>query len=495
MRSLTRLLLLLAIAGVSRRLQAQRFAGRVTESAAGAPVAGAVVTVNDSAGSSLARTVTATDGSYRFTASRGASLRVIHTGYRPTTFTLSPEPGAEQRTVDLTLTPIPTVLEPVTVRDQSRCPTTSDGPLAFALWEQARAALLASVVAREASPANVRALLYDRDLDLKTSRVTAQKIIDSVYEASRAFVSGRAAAEYDRRGYYDAEKEAGRETFFAPDADVLLDSTFVRGHCLSVANGTGEHAQEVGLAFVPAPRSDSIVDIRGTIWLTREHPSLRSMEFTFTNLDHAATAVNAGGSLDFDEAPNGIVFEHRWRLHIPILERHDVRLLGRVITGVRLAGSHDKGGELAEVTWADGATWRAPMGTVRGSVSEEGGSRPVPDAVVRVHGTNIETRTDASGAFTIPPIIPGTYVVEATDTLFAEYGIAASKSATVDVGRAPLTGVVPLLRVPRFGCSGWTRAQARRSASPVPAIPPARSKCAARHTGRPFGSARCATHW
>src|SRR5262245_57810748 len=130
---------------------AQIARGAVRDSDTGAPVAGVVVLAIDSAAGVRARSVASGVGEYRVSIQRGVKLRFVRIGYRPEERPI-PAPENGVATVDVTMRALSQMLAPVEVRANANCPRRADASSTFALWDQARAALLAAVVAREANP-------------------------------------------------------------------------------------------------------------------------------------------------------------------------------------------------------------------------------------------------------------------------------------------------------------------------------------------------------
>ncbi|HEY4133172.1 MAG TPA: carboxypeptidase-like regulatory domain-containing protein, partial [Gemmatimonadaceae bacterium] len=119
--------------------------GVVNDTLLGSPVSAAVITVLDSAGASIGRTIA--DGQGRFTvtvAPRAAKLRVLRIGYRPREVALPADGAAE---LNFAMERIAPLLDAVRVSDRELCPGSEEHGAAFQLWEQARAGLLATVVA------------------------------------------------------------------------------------------------------------------------------------------------------------------------------------------------------------------------------------------------------------------------------------------------------------------------------------------------------------
>ncbi|HEY4217626.1 MAG TPA: hypothetical protein VGM67_10845 [Gemmatimonadaceae bacterium] len=429
----------LAVVGllcVTELLHAQRVSGHLRESASSGPVPGAVVSLLDSAGHTLARTLSAADGQYHLLGDgRGTSVHVIRIGFRPMTLPVHGTGGDGNIVVDFSLITLPTLLETVAVHDQARCPVVANAPAAFSLWEQARSALLASVVARDVDAPTVRLISYSRELDAR-SHIQSQAISDTIYVASRPVVASRTAAEFASKGFRDHNTKSAMVTFYGPDADVLLDSTFLQSHCISLREADGDHRDDIGIAFAPVPGQDSVVDVSGVLWLNRTVPALHTLTFRFTNLTFAEMDAAAGGDLLFTVPPNGVAMISHWNLHLPVMSPS---LTPPFLP--HLAGYSDVGGELAEASWHDGSSWIGPLATISGHVLGKDSHAPVPDAIVRFVGSHIETQTDSSGAFTFPLTVPGPYVIEARDELMADLGVSLIGTTKVVAERAPINNI------------------------------------------------------
>ena len=137
--------LLLLLAGPMR---AQIYQGFVRDSVSAAPISGVVVSALDSAGKSVFRTLSGQDGAYRLMVPASASrIRVQRIGYRLRDLAIAPS-TEETATLDIRLVALPSLLEPVRVFGTAACPKRRDNAQAQALYEQARAGLLATIVAR-----------------------------------------------------------------------------------------------------------------------------------------------------------------------------------------------------------------------------------------------------------------------------------------------------------------------------------------------------------
>lgn len=411
--------IVLAAAGSS--LAAQTLRGVVRDSASLAPVAGAVVMLLDSSGAVLRRNMSDERGRYGITLTAAArTLRFIRIGLQPREISLSsaPDPNAP---LDVSMLPATTTLSAVRVAEQSQCPRRKDEAASFALWEQARAGLLATVVAREASPAAMEALLFERTYDHFSSRITRFKVDHRVSSRmDRSFQSAFAAKEFVKTGFsYDS---AGTRILFGPDADVLLDEAFASAYCFRIADASRARPHQVGLAFAPAKRSDDRVDIDGTLWVDTAARALTDIEFRYVGLPSYTGPFNPGGMVSFRQMPNGVVVIDRFQLRAVVsgsqkqLKSSDVNARNDLLP-------MEFGGELAGATWDGGITWHGPLGTLRLHARKDSGL-PYPGVVVGLNDTHYRGTTDEQGDVMIPNLLPGPYKAEVWDSRTAAAGIA-----------------------------------------------------------------------
>lgn len=243
-----------------------------------------------------------------------ASLRVLRIGFSPRDV---PLPADRQQPVTIAMARLPALLASVHVSDRAVCGGSTDRGSALSLWEQARAGLLAAVVARETKPGRMNVLLFTTDQAPDSRLVRRQTLHLESGTTGRPFVAAARATDFAAHGYMQ-EDESGR-TLHAPDADILLDESFAATHCFTVAEDA-DHPGRVGLAFRPARDRDGIVDVRGTLWIRRDVPALETLEFRFTGLEPAFENARAGGSLTFRTMPNGLVYIERWTMRLPEVE-------------------------------------------------------------------------------------------------------------------------------------------------------------------------------
>lgn len=419
-------LLSVALAVPARHLSGQQVVGTVRDSASGRPVPGAVVLALDSLGQTVARGTTDQLGHYRLPASAAPQrLRVLRIGFRP--LESARLAGRAGRPVDLSLAAIPLLLDEVRVSAAPNCSKRADRAAALALLGQARAGLLATVVARAENRARMTRLVFERSLDRRDGRITQQSVrVAEGDVAAGSFVTARDAATFVRRGF--VEDNADGRTFFAPDAETLFDDRFSAGYCFHLVAPNRARPHQVGLGFAAATRRTGRVDIAGALWVDTLALALRDLEFRYAGLEPEVAALAPGGRVSFREMTNGNVLIDRWALRLvsgqlPARNTWDSGL--RTPTGAGLAqlDLHEIGGELARATWPDGSTWVAPLGALRVRVVGAGAG-PAAGAVVRLADTDYQATTDSAGLVTLTGLLPGPYTASVVDSQLAWLGIS-----------------------------------------------------------------------
>jgi len=458
-----RIALVAAIAAIALPLpsaaaQSQRIQGALTESATGEPVSGAVVSVLDSAGRFLIRTIANDSG--RFSAARfpgSRALHIVRIGYRP----IDRPIADSDSTFDLRLAPIASRLAALTATEGRVCPGKPGANEALELWEQARNGLLASVVARESNPPRLRIRTYWRTRDPVRKRIVKDSSVTKDLIADRSYVAARPAWAFEAEGYM-REHLGGDRDYFAPDEAVLLDPSFAATHCMRLVVADASHADQIGIGFEPADirGRDTVVDLDGTLWLDKQKPSLRSFEFEYTNLE--ARARGSGGTLTFATMPNGVPMIVSWHIHSVILaidmdspdavrRRPPPRSLR---TNVRVLGYQETGGETGYAIWPDGTHWNLGLSRIFGTVTDQAGTR-VPGARVWFSGGRDTVVSNDKGEFDFKYQFPGMYILVASDSTLAAQSItrsipiriflADSRDIPVQIILHPRSEILPLV--------------------------------------------------
>ncbi|OYV67882.1 MAG: hypothetical protein B7Z72_09110, partial [Gemmatimonadetes bacterium 21-71-4] len=402
-------------------LPAQRITGTVRDRVSRMPIPGAVITMSDGAGRTLRQLITDTAGRFGASVPPGrVRVRVLRIGFRPVQRTVEAAAGGTTA-IDLAMPEISIVLEAVHTSGEKICGDAArQGGAAAELWQQARAGLLATVVARRAVPAAVRVLSFRQVFDADGRRLLHQRAFVASGTSQRPFGAAASARDFERTGFV-VDADDGR-TYYAPDADVLLDPQFAANHCFSVTTDARRHPDEIGLAFEPAKNApDKIVDVAGTLWLRSGSPELRSMEFGYVRIEDAARDAGAGGTIDFSTMPNGVVVLSRWELTAPVLRRR--RSYAREPGGRQYDVTEVQhiGGILADASWPGGLHWHGPVGTLVGRVVRGDADTPARRVRVWLDATQDTVLTDADGRFTIADLLPGRYRLHAEDPALVRF--------------------------------------------------------------------------
>jgi hypothetical protein len=426
-------------------LSAQRVQGTVQDSALKQPLSGAVISVFDSAGGVTARTIANGSGAFALAAgSRAARLHVIRIGYFPRDIPLPADRPAGDVHLSFAMLRIPPILTTMHVSEKELCPGSEDRGAAFQLWDEARAGLLAGVVARETNPASVTALVFERHTAPRDNLVLQQQVGFRHGRTTRPFMSAATPQTFANEGYVDDDSAGGR-TYNAPDDEVLLDQSFASTHCFHLQQPDAAHVGENGLAFTPAPGRDTIADVAGVIWMDAAAPALRTLDFHYTGIEPAAEDAGTGGHIEFRSMENGASFIEQWALRLPVMERLIVVPVGpsapfdahrrQARVGLHVAELVESGGEVLGAAWADGTSWHAPNTGLTGSIAQRGTNAPVPFALVTLTGTVDTVTADAHGKFALAPMVPGRYTVVVADTTLSRFTAARVASRVMEVRR------------------------------------------------------------
>jgi hypothetical protein len=407
-------------------LRAQELRGTVRDAASRQPIPGAVITLLDTRGSALGRNITDERGHYRIVIpSATVSLRFVRIGFRPFTANV-PRSGSAIDTLDVVMTSLPTMLDPVSVRANA-CQSRSDAGAALGLLEQARAGLLNSVVARKSNPASVVIIRFQRMMDGTSDRIASQSVtLDSTSRSTSSFSAVRSASEFVQAGF--VKETSGGATFYAPDAEALLDDAFIAGYCMRLVKADRSRSTEVGLGFSTPKHTRNRIDIDGVLWVDTVSRRLQSLEFRYVGLDGRLDDARPGGWLSFREMPNGVVIIDRWSLRLPVIHTDSVyHTEKRDFVARDVVDAQETGGEVAQIAWPSSPPWTASLGTLRLQAINQA-KKPAAGARVQLDNTSYAGRADSSGTITITRLLPGPYKLVAIDSQLDEIGVSLSTS-------------------------------------------------------------------
>jgi hypothetical protein len=404
------------------RVGAQQVRGTVTDSASRRPIPGAVLSLYGANNAVLGRNITNERGEFVLAGLGGAQrVRVQRIGFRPRDFPL-PTAGGDV-TLNVALVSLPTFLEPVRVTANG-CPRRSDQGSAIALLDQARAALLNTIVARETKPATMVLYTYDRTMNGTSERIDRQVVrADSSYRVAVSFSAVFGASDFVERGFMRGAADG--LTFYAPDADVLLSDAFATGYCFRLMAPNRARPNQLGLGFSAADRKRDRIDVDGALWIDTAARSLRDIEFKFAGLDPNLEQHGPGGTLSFREMSNGTVLIDQWTLRlvgvfhdtVPDITSRDRR--GTIRNNFYV---QESGGELAHAVWRDGTSWHARLGVLDARLIGRNG-KPATERSATLPETPYRANPDSMGRIVLRGLVPGAYSLVLIDTALARVNL------------------------------------------------------------------------
>jgi hypothetical protein len=178
-------------------------------------------------------------------------------------------------------------------------------------WNSVRDALLGARTAE----GSVRVALFERTVsrDGKSTRDSTQR--ELVVAARRPFAS-LPVADIAKRGYIVEDGDG--VAYYAPDADILLDPSFVATHCFSEQKSTKQEPSLVGLAFRPELEHDRISDIEGVFWIDRDTRALVRVDYRYTAVPESYRSARVGGMLGFSRGATGESTLTSWDIRMPL---------------------------------------------------------------------------------------------------------------------------------------------------------------------------------
>lgn len=358
---------------------AQGIHGTARDSVSRRPIAGVVVTLLDSTNATLGRLITNERGEFRVPAISGVKrLRAQRLGFRMREQRVAPGDSV----VDIIIAQLPSVLEPVRVVANAQCPRNRREQQAFGLLQQARAGLLNTVVARETKPGKLVRLEYQRHLNIH-GEVETQEVRRDTATAGVSFHAARSGADFVKLGF------TGPDTTYGVDADVLLDDDFAAGYCFRISEPDKSRRNQIGLAFFAPGQKRGRVDINGVLWIDTVSLALRDMEFRYVGPE--IHGLPPTGKTSFREMANGVVLIEHWSAKLRTFEG---------------------GGMLAQASWPDSTSYRAPLGAIRGKVRLNGTDTLISSAAIRLLETNYMAFSDSTGSFSINQLLAGPYSLQ-----------------------------------------------------------------------------------
>ncbi|MEQ9400715.1 MAG: carboxypeptidase regulatory-like domain-containing protein [Longimicrobiales bacterium] len=443
-------------------LAAQAVVGTVTEAGSGRPLVGAMVrTVVDGTPTGH-QFLTAEDGRYRILLPSAGTywLDVERIGFAEVRAGPVVVAGSGAATFDVEVASVPVRLEGLAVEaGRRRCSFTDDpGGRTQAVWDQARKALAAaSWTERQAG------LTFEIERRVRHLDMDGVAVVDESRQVARGrggnSVRTLSPEDLAEGGY--VRDQDGYLFYYGPDAGVLLSETFLRTHCFRLREDVDGREELIGLAFEPVPDRDT-TDIEGTVWLDETSLRLDRVEFSYTGLPRAPGNDRARGEVGFLELADGRWIVRDWFIQAPLLTlRRAMGAAARMEDRLMVTGVQEFGSAVVRAESESELIWSAdqPRGSVRGTVWDSVGGRPLGGAEVRLAGRTWRTLADEAGRWTIREVPPGVYRIgfshAALDSLGLDPGwreVGVRADSVVDVALA----IPPLSRLLAFGCTDPT---------------------------------------
>lgn len=337
--------------------QAQTVQGRVLQSPPGAPIAGALVVLQDSAEKDLAQTASSPSGGYALSAGRPGRFTVVvrQIGWR--TWRSPPFDLAAGQTYLLTLQVAAETYTLPTITVEARRPHCSvrlgQDEVVSRLLEVGQTAM---ALAQDASGSGAMGFATEWYL---TRYSPAGELIDSSETTAGLLASWPIQSALPdtlaRWGFVRTDRPGQRWTdvgidrgpvYYGLDGRALFSDWFLARHCFRVGDPKGG---EVRVEFTPGQRGGP-ADVRGTLTLDQRTLELRRITFTYVNLPRWIPSGETGGEVRLRRLRTGAWLPYAWRLRAPVprvrLGSPDPALGGWAETGGRVVAVHRPSGEV-----------------------------------------------------------------------------------------------------------------------------------------------------
>ena len=330
-------------------LSAQSVQGRVLSAGDEAPVAGALVQLLDSAGTTVARAATTASGGFAIGAPGPGAYRVVvrqigQAAWRSDVIGI--QTGATHP-LTIRLAPQPYTLPPITVAARrERCDIRADDDdLLGRLLDAAGTALGVAEAAAES-----REIGFSTDTWLKRLRPDLSPEDSTATDQPGLLRWPIESAHPDslrRWGFVHGEHgvEAG-PVYYGPDARVLFSDWFLSSHCFE-ADSVGR--EQVEVRFAPEQRGKG-TGVVGRLRIDRASLELRTFPFEYVGLPGWVPKGVAGGEVELRRLTSGAWVPFAWWLRAPVpyrpAGRTRLRLHGWLETGGRVTAVHGRDGRI-----------------------------------------------------------------------------------------------------------------------------------------------------
>ena len=481
------LVFLVAVTAQATPGAAQGLRVHATDQATSAPLQGVLVTFFGAAGTPVGRDLTdprglahlldIAPGSYEVR----AELIGFGTVTEPAVVT-----AGETTLVSFALETAAIELEGLNIEAESRCDIRPEAGLTVArLWDEIRKALEGARLTQDRNAYQFRTRRYTRTIEEETGKVLDQNArFGSAYQTTP--FESRPIEDLLANGFVqDADGQPGNETYYAPDAAVLLSDPFLDSHCMRLALGEGDEAGLIGVEFEPV-ENRRIPDIQGTLWVDPETWLLDHLAFAYVHTRPDVATHGIGGEVVFQLLPDGTWIVPEWQIRMPLLAR------GRDTMGresIYQLGFHDVGATVVSVREPGGEVlFSATTAALDGVVVERGSGDPVQGVVVTLPGFEQRVVTDSDGSFRFTEVPEGDYVV----VVSSGAGGAQIASAGVELEGGEVASITLSTEDPMEGARAACRAE-QGAAGPGHAVVTGRVLAAS--DGRSVAGARVTIEW
>lgn len=421
-RFLSRFLILSSLVAIAEPVAAQIVRGRVTDRMSSAPIPGVLVTLVPDAGpaTNALSVLSNARGEYAVRAPAAGRYRVDAKRIGAQRFVSEPfDLGAgESKVIDVTLDAVQRLPEVRIVESDMCLLNERDRARVNSLWDEARTVLTAARISLRDRLFEGQLTRYVRGLHPRSLNVLEESWAEQKGMMERPFVS-LSADSLSRLGYRRTVGEF--EYYYAPDAEVLLSSSFRRDHCYRVVEGSRDRRGMIGIAFEPSPRR-VMPDVNGTLWLDAQTFELRLVDFKYTLLPPFDGSNNVGGEVHFGKLSNGAWVVSRWFLRFPQFARSVAPVDAHTrIPSVVVRPTMHRLVEEGGMVFSAGLKLFVRPASVAGTVTDSAG-RPYAGVTVRLGGTPFRTQTGASGEFVLDSLPSGRFTIIAEHPTYTDLG-------------------------------------------------------------------------
>jgi hypothetical protein len=328
-------------------LRGQVVQGRVLTLPGESPVAGALVTLVDTASREVARAASSQSGGFTLRA-RGPGKYVVvvrQIGYQPwysASLTLS---SGATYPLTLRIEPVPYALPTITV--EARRPhcgiRLEDEGVVSRLLDVARTALALAEAAAASDSLSFSTVAYSARLTDMLQMAESTSTISRMADWPIQSADPNSLRDH---GFVHSTNSIEGPIYFGPDARVLFSDWFLASHCFRVGE---EERGVLPVRFAPQKRPPAdMVDIEGKLLIDSRTLELRRFEFSYVGLPRWVPRGKAGGTVWVQRLRGGPWVPHAWRIRAPVPAIKQAR------AGTRLDGWMEAGGRVTAVRGANG---------------------------------------------------------------------------------------------------------------------------------------------